>query len=1016
MNTLACQDPNFIHINKEAPRTSFIPYPTSGAARLGIRDYNPMYMNLNGSWSFHYFERGDCPVGLLTGDDELDSVTWDALDVPGNWQMQGYDIPHYTNVTYPIPLDPPYVPDETPIGLYCRTFEISAQQLKKRVTINFEGVSGAFFVYVNGQLKGFSKVSHMPAEFDISDALEEGTNLLMVKVHKWSDSTYLEDQDFWRLNGIFRDVYLLLTEETYIRNIIARTELSANYKDGELKLEGEICGKGASVEYKLYYEGNEVAVKKSRDGNATIKIKNVNRWTAETPNRYELVASLIKGGSEIEAVRIMLGFKKVELKPNGLFINGVSVKIKGVNRHDTNCRLGYVTPMESLLKDVTLMKQMNVNAVRTSHYPNDPRFLDLCDEYGLYVIDETDLECHGAYRATWDTPDKGMFYDVSKEPEWKNAFVDRAVRMVNRDINHPSIIFWSLGNESYCGENHKAMYEAIRALDPSRPIHYEGDKGDRSTTDMVSCMYPSVEELERQGQDKTSDKPYFMCEYAHAMGLGPGNLKEYWETVYRYDRLIGGCVWEWVDHGIECLTEDGEMYYAYGGDFGDWPTDVNFCVDALCYPDRTPHTGLWALKQAYENVKFDIENGKLYCTNRYSFVTLDDLAATACVLTDGVRTGSARLDIGSIAPGQRKQIKFDLPVPENGENILDIRVLTTLDSKFAKAGHEVAHSQIALPGKANIQLVPTSLMPSLALEEDGTVLGSDFEVRFDKIKGEMCSFTKSGNELISAPLRFNFNRAATDNDHRIKLQWKAFKLDHMQYKQRSFTIKQLDAATVQAEAVHVHYSANIMPLIETHTLWTVYGSGDIRVEISFKPLRDSLPALARIGVQTVVPGAYEHLTWYGRGPMESYNDLKEQARVDTWQMTVDDTHEPYVRPQENGAHADTRALALTDETGFGLMVISEAAQGDGLSFTAHFYGDEALDKAEHTPDIKYDEDITLSLDYAHGGIGSNSCGPEPLEKYKLYLRNEVSLGFVMRAYRDGDAPFNRFMRVLPEKI
>ena len=1016
MNTCPWQNPEIIHINKQEPRASFIPYPTVAQAKAGMRGLNPMYLSLNGSWNFHYFEKGDCPEALLTGEMDIAAVDWDALDVPGNWQMQGYDIPHYTNVTYPIPLDPPYVPDETPVGLYMRSFEISSRQAGERVYLNFDGVNGAFFAYVNGKLAGFSKVAHMPAEFDISDLITEGTNLLCVKVHKWSDATYLEDQDFWRLSGIFRDVYLLTVHENHIRNVVARPVLSDNYRDGELSVECELLGKGAKLECVLCFEGKEVARKNAAAAKAAFKLKNVKKWTAETPNRYELYCILSKNGEVIEAVRIFIGFKKIELSTKGLFINGEMVKIKGVNRHDTNCRLGHVTPLETLVKDVTLMKQMNVNTVRTSHYPNDPRFLDLCDEYGLYVIDETDLECHGAYRATWDTPDKQMFYDFSREPSWKAAFVDRAERMVKRDINHPSIIFWSLGNESYCGENHKAMYARIKELDPSRPVHYEGDKGDHSTTDMISYMYPSVSELERQGQDTSADKAYFMCEYAHAMGLGPGNLKEYWETIYRYDRLIGGCVWEWVDHGMECMTEDGEIYYAYGGDFGDWPTDVNFCVDALCYPDRTPHTGLWALKQALENVKFEYENGKLYCLNRFSFTELKDVNAVASLQRDGVCVESARLDVSHVKPGERKEVALPLTLPEDGECILDIRVFTALDSRFAKAGHELAHAQLTLKNEPKICLLPASDMNALVLEDGCTVLGDNFEVEFDPVRGELRRWVKDGNELLGQALSANFWRAPTDNDHMIKQQWKAFKLDHMQYKKRAFNIVQLTESTVQATATHVHYACNMMPMIETNTVWTVFGNGDIRVSMKFKPLRDSLPELARIGVQSVVSGAYEHLTWYGRGPMESYPDLKEQARVDTWRMSVEDTHEPYVRPQENGAHSDTRALALTDDLGFGMMIISESAQGEGFSFTAHNYSDRALDKAEHTPELQWEDDITLSIDWAHGGIGSRSCGPEPLEKYKLRLKEEIELGFVLRPWRDGDADFNAAMRVLPERI
>ncbi|MBR5379209.1 MAG: DUF4981 domain-containing protein [Clostridia bacterium] len=1023
MSTCPWQDPGVIHIGKEEPRASFIPYPDIASAEAGMRDFDPYYRSLNGSWRFKYFEDGDCPedIGEIVTDPEeesfFDEEDWDDIDVPGNWQMYGYDVPDYTNVTYPIPLDPPFVPDLNPVGLYLREFTIDKKRLNGRVYLNFDGVNGAFFVYVNGHQAGFSKVAHMPAEFDITPYLNGDMNLLAVKVYKWSDSTYLEDQDCWRLSGIFRDVYLLTVPKEHIRNIVARPTLSDDFKNGLLDVEIEALGENVRADFILTYGSETVAQKKAENGKASFLIKNVHAWTAETPERYALYAVLRSGRSVKEVVKLMIGFKTVELKKNGLFINGQSVKLKGVNRHDTHCRLGHVTPMDTLVKDVTLMKQMNVNTVRTSHYPNDPRFLDLCDEYGLYVIDETDLECHGAYHGSWTTPDKQMFYDFAQQPEWEAAFVDRAERMVRRDLNHPSVIFWSLGNESYYGRNHDAMYARCKQLDPSRPVHYEGDRSGHKATDVVSVMYPPVETVVQEGQRTDEDRPYFMCEYAHAMGLGPGSLPEYWDAIYRYDRLIGGCVWEWVDHGMEVLTEDGEPYYVYGGDFGDYPNDSNFCVDALCYPDRTPHTGLWALKQAIEPVKFRLEKGKLYCVNRFSFLTLDHLNASAAVMRDGARVWSGRLDISGIGPGEEKQIRFDAPLPADGENILDIRVTLAADALYAGAGHEVARAQLALPGEAKPAFIPASAMPELdVFEEAGGIFGADFSLHFDTRTGELVQWISADNELLASPVRFNFYRAATDNDHRARKEWDAFRLGKTRSKLRSFDIEQLSASAARVTAVHVHAGVNLLPLIETRTVWTVYGNGDVRAVVSFTPLRDSLPYLPRLGLQARVPGAYERLTWYGRGPIESYPDMKEAARVDTWHMDVEDTHEPYVRPQENGAHADTRAVALTDETGFGMMFICEEAAGEGFSFTAHNYTDEALDKAQHTPELEYSGDITLSIDWRQGALGSNSCGPEPQEKYRLYLKDTVRLGFVMRPYRSGNADFNKALRTLPEKL
>lgn len=1010
------QDPGILQINREAPRSSILPYPDMAGARSGMREFDPFYKSLNGSWNFLYYEKGDCPADLFGTEADLTAYPWETLDVPGNWQMFGYDVPQYTNIVYPIPLEPPFVPDDDPVGVYCRTFEISPAQLNGRIYLNFDGVNGAFFVYVNGQQAGFSKVTHMPSEFDIAPYCTAGTNIVMVKVHKWSDATYLEDQDFWRLSGIFRDVYLLCVPKNHIRNLIARPALDEQFKNGILSAEAELLGNGAALTYKLFCDGEEIASKRAVSGKAEFKVKNVHPWTAETPFRYELCAVLSRGDEVLEAVRVFVGFKNVAVRPDGFFVNGVRIKIKGVNRHDTHFRLGHVTPMDALERDVTLMKQMNVNAVRTSHYPNDPRFLDLCDEYGLYVIDETDLECHGAYEATGRTGDRDMFYDFACRPEWKAAFIDRAERMVARDRNHPCIVMWSLGNESYIGENHEAMYARIREMDPSRPIHYEGDRGAKRCSDVVSRMYPPVQDVIEEGKKTDEPKPFFMCEYAHSMGLGPGSLPEYWDAIYGSDRLIGACVWEWVDHGMEVMTEEGETYYAYGGDFGDAPNDGNFCVDALNYPDRTPHTGLWALKQAIEPLKFRLEDGKLLCENRYNFISLEHLNASANILSDGMSVCGCRLDLSGIPAGKVRQIPLSLKIPSRGENILDIRVSLAVDTLYAKAGHEVAHAQLMLPSDVQISYLSADSMPSVFVDDENTVYGNDFEVRFDARTGRLVSWIKDGNSLMTEPLRENFFRAATDNDHAIKERWKKFRLERCMARCTSFRMEQVSSGAVVVRTSHMQAGENTMPLFETLSEYTVYGSGDIRVKVCFKPLRSTLPYLPRIGLQCVIPGAYEHLTWYGRGPMESYPDLRQAASVGIWKCSVDETHEPYVRPQENGAHADTRAVALTDDLGFGLMLINEQAGGDGFSFTAHDYTDAALDKAKHTPELEYSDDITLSVDYLQGGIGSNSCGPEPQEKYRLQPDGPVTLAFVMRPYRNGNAAFHKAMRVLPEVL
>ena len=1014
------QNPEITQIGREPARVTLFPYATEAQAKKAQRAFSPYYKSLNGSWDFYYSDEGVCPDGFEAVGFGVED--WDALDVPGNWQMSGYDIPQYTNVVYPIPLDPPFVPDDNPVGLYRRWFHLPSTWKDGRVYLNFDGVNGAFYVYVNGAKVGFSKVSHMPAEFEITNFVHEGENLVAVEVHKWSDATYLEDQDFWRLSGIFRDVYLLGVPQTHIRDLRADATLDESYEDGLLTVCADVTSpEGAKLAFTLY-DGEKAVHTGCADAEATVKyevrVPAVKKWTAETPNRYALAVNVLSGGEVIEAARVMIGFKKVEIRDRQLFVNGVSIKLKGVNRHDTHSQLGHVTPMESLLRDVQLMKQMNVNCVRTSHYPNDPRWLDLCDEYGLYVVDETDLECHGAQMGRWMTGDEGMVFDFSGSPEWKKAYVDRAERMVCRDRNHPSIIMWSLGNESFYGENHAAMYARIRELDPSRPIHYEGDRENHQSSDVVSVMYPAVEVVIREGESD-DPRPYFMCEYAHAMGLGPGSLEEYWQAIYKYPRLIGGCVWEWVDHGMEVLTEDGDTYYAYGGDFGDTPNDGNFCVDALNYPDRTPHTGLWALKKALEPVKFELtEDGRLRVSNLYAFTSLDHLNAAWRLMVDGVSVESGRLDISGLAPMGEKTVALPCEVPASGEAYLDVTVTEALDRKWVKAGHEVARTQMRLASEPEIETALISDMEALNVLEDEeesilSVEGADFDVWFDTRLGEMISWVVDGNELIERAPRANFFRAPTDNDKHVMEQWKKFGLDCLLPKLRDFKAETVRPGCVRVTATHVYSACNRLPLIETVAKWTIFGNGDVRLSVDYTPLRESLPPLPRMGVQLHVPGAYDRVEWYGRGPIESYPDIRAAAYIGTYQMTVDDTHEPYVRPQENGAHADTRAFALTDALGFGLLFISEKAAEEGFSFTVHNYTDQMLDEAKHQPELEALEETVVSIDWRHGGIGSNSCGPEPQEKYKLYLRETQTLTFTMRPFRNGDESLAGAMRILP---
>lgn len=1008
------QNPAVLEIGREMAHVSMIPCRTEAQAFAMDRAASPFYRSLNGSWRFCFCPDGVCPDGFAA--EQTDDSAWDSLDVPGCWQMSGhYDPPHYTNWEYPIPLDPPYVPDDNPTGLYRRFFTLPESWQDRRITLTFEGVDSAYYLYVNGVQAGFSKVPHLPGEFDITSLVRPGRNLLAVKVFKWSDGTYLEDQDCWRMSGIFRDVYLLGVPKSHIRDLRADAVLDERYQDGALSVEADVLASApCEVEIKIYdgetLIASQHAAVSGNTARARFELPNVKRWTDETPHLYAVHALLWADGEVKEVQRVRVGFRRIEIRDAQLLINGMPVKLRGVNRHDTHPLLGHTTPVEHMRLDVELMKQGNVNCVRTAHYPNDPRFLDLCDEYGLYVIDEADLECHGAAYGLG-----GALYPFSDSPEWTAAYVDRMERMVMRDRNHPSVVIWSLGNESGYGSNHAAMAACARRLDPSRPIHYCEDRKCESA-DIESTMYARIHDLVDQGI-KDDPHPYLVCEYAHAMGLGPGSLEEYWEVFNAYPRLLGGCVWEWVDHGIERRAQDGRPYYAYGGDFGDYPTRYNFCIDGIIGPDRVPHTGYYSLKKAMEPVKFALDEQGIKVRSLFRFETLDHLSAAWRLLRDGVALSDGVLDLSGVAPMGEKTLPLPCAIPEDGECMLDISVTEKRDRKWARAGFEVTHAQLSLAANPVQTVLAAEDMSPLRLSQQGNALrleGDDFAITFDLRLGEMISWISAGDELLARAPRHHFYRAPTDNDSRgVNNRWLESKMDHLRPRLSSWDAQQISPCELRIRAEHVHASFTRRPLLRTQTCYTVFGSGDVRVKIDYVPLVENLPPYPRLGVQMRLPGKYDQLIWYGRGPGESYPDLRMHASVGLYERHVDEMHEPYARPQENGAHMDTRAAAAVDLRGKGLLFICEQALEEGFSFTAHRYTDQALHAATHTPELEMRDEVVFSVDLQHNGIGSGSCGPGALDRYQNHLKKTRTLCFVMRPYDRQDARFERAMRVLP---
>ncbi|GIP48409.1 beta-galactosidase [Paenibacillus sp. J53TS2] len=980
-----------LHIGRLPARASFIPHGNAETARTGKRGRSPHYQTLNGMWKFRY-HRSLREVEGSFFETETNVSAWDNLIVPSCWQTNGYDQLHYTNVNYPIPYDPPFVPDDNPAGTYVRDFNLPEAWTKKETHIVFEGVNACFYLWVNGRFVGYSQGSRIPAEFDLSPFVAAGRNRIAVLVLKWCDGTYLEDQDVWRFSGIYRDVYLLSRENTHIRDVFNQPQLSADLSEGKLRSEIETTG-SLTVQAELRDPTGKLVGRQEAqmDGKGAIEldVPQPQLWNAEQPRLYEL---LLTAGQEV--LRFRVGFKKVEIIDGIFRINGRAVKLKGVNRHDSHPELGQTIPVNHMITDLKLMKRHNVNTIRTSHYPNDPKFLDLCDEYGFYVVDEADLECHGV--TSTGKLEEGVFHKLTKDPEWRDAFVERAVRMVERDKNHASVILWSMGNESGYGANHMAMAEWTKARDASRPVHYEGADaryyGDPNTDclDLDSRMYPSVKEIERYAQDENSTKPLFLCEYSHAMGNGPGDLQDYWNVIYQYPKLMGGCVWEWCDHGIAAETPDGQRYYAYGGDFGDQPNDGNFCIDGLVSPDRQPHTGLLELKQVIAPVLIEAEDagqGRFRVWNRYDFSSLSHLTVSWKLERGGEVLRQGRSTSLTAGPGETQtlSLSYDLPQDVPGPFVLTCSVRQQLDTPWAEEGYEIAFYQFELPG-ANAELRQDQALIGehaafmKAVEQDGllAVTGFDFEHVFDLKQGMPQQLSKQGVPLLSRPARFILWRAPMDNDMYIRREWEAAGLHHATMKVYASRWEQKPDATVE---VHVDFSLgsySYEPFLRGRAVWTVAATGEVKLAVH-ADVRENLPYLPRIGLELMMPEGTEEIEYYGYGPHESYIDKRASVRKGKYLLSVDDMFENYVMPQETGSRYGTDWAIASTVQGMGLKF----AAAQPFSFQALHYTAEDLTAAKHTYELKRRPETIVSLDYQMSGAGSGSCGPQLAEPYRF---------------------------------
>ena len=951
-------------------------------------------MLLNGEWKFcgfaSPFDTDDC-----WAEESFDDSKWRTMPVPGLWQLNGFDSPHYTDAIclYPM-LDSAQMPAENPTGAYRKKFTIHKEEGKEYI-LRFDGVESAYHLWLNGKMIGYNQGSHITAEFDITEAVRDGENLLAMKVYKFCDGSFLENQDMWTMSGIVRDVNLITRESLHLSDYRVVADYDSDNKTSSLKLSAEIENhrpgtQEVSLQASLF-DGEtllwEEAASASPDENATEvktfhkEFSDLSPWSAETPKLYTLLLTLTdKEGKVIEIYPQKVGFRTICLK-NGLFyVNGKAIKFKGVNRHDWNPDTGRAITRKDMIADLTLMKQNNINAVRTSHYPACTEFLDLCDEYGLYVMEEADLECNQmAYI-------KGKMNKLSDDIRWEKSYLDRTERMIRRDKNHPSILFWSLGNESGFGTNFVVSGRFAKEYDPTRLVHYEEDR-DASIADVYSTMYTRHHQLELLGRDDTLRKPHVVCEYAHAMGNGPGGLKEYWEIFEKYPRLQGGFVWEWVDHGIR--RED--RGYNYGGDYGDKPNSGAFCCDGLIQADRRPTPGLRQLKKALEPaqvLEFCQESGIMTVKNRYDFITLSHLRCEVEVTTDREEVLLQKdVQLPEILPGEVGEVhlfdKGELPVVENSDCLLSIYFYDTRENVWNIHQDYCAFFQKYLEKKEGFVLPqePICSESPLTVTEQGSKLligTEDFTVEFDRVRGFISGYTRKGEVLIQKGYPLNLWRAPVDNDRNTAKLWE----DEMIYAAKN--IVENVAVSSDENKVVIRCRQICAPIVKEwkivyDTVYIIERNGMITIQVKGVPTGMLPECLPRIGLRFGLSPECENLCWYGRGSEETYADCKVGNPFGIFRKTVRDNFFPYVVPQETGNHEDTRWMMAEKENGAALCAAAE----DKLSFSALYYSQEQLTKATHTAELQEEDQVTLILDHRQMGLGSASWGAECLEQDRL---------------------------------
>ena len=1033
------QTPTVNGINRLNARNTMYSYADVDAALVNDREKSSFYQSMNGNWKFAFAPNPSRAIkGFHKAD--FDSSSWKEIDVPSNWETRGHGRPIYTNAKYPFKVDPPFIPDaDNPVGHYIRTFDIPQDWDGRQIVLHFGGVYSAYYVWVNGKPAGYAEDSCLPSEFDISSLLKIGENQVAVKVFRWADGSYLEDQDHWRMSGIYREVFLEARPLLGFDDIAVRTKRIADSDDWQLLIRPRLKNKYSNnygqrkARFTLFKDGQKVTTKNGRmkiDAKGILNEKRPQRdnvpfgllntvvtkpalWTAETPNLYTLIAELVtKDGQVVEATSIRIGFRDVSTAGGVFRVNGKKIKLLGVNRHDHNYLNGKTVSREDMKRDVLLMKQLNFNAVRTSHYPNDAYFYDLCDQYGLYVMDEANVESHGI---------NGL---ISNSPEWAGAFVERATRMVQRDKNHPSIVIWSLGNESGMGPNHAAMAGWIKDADPTRPVHYEGASGDPEDAryiptnnkkkytaavryngnptdaiyvDMLSRMYPSVAELKAMTEADNGTRPIVMCEYAHAMGNSLGNLDEYWDLVRSNDRLMGGYVWDWIDQGLLKKAEDGTEFLAYGGDYGDKPNSSNFCINGVIASDRTLKPSSFQCKHIFQPVSVKRTDDSFEIKNRYDFTDLNTLSGTYKVLKDGVEVAEGQLPEQSLAP--QTSDKFAAPTFDRdpaSQYSLQIFFKHKKAPEWMGEDKVVAYNEFIYPAvkpTADDAKIEFSLS-----EKDGSfkITSGDDVFSVDQATGLLSQWNRDGKEIITSPLKPNFWRAMTDND---RLGGKLAK------RNTKYWIDAFERAKVVSVKAVKNDSGveSVFELPGGKGTLTVtfaeakYGSG-LSVWSVLERDMDKSPLMPRFGFQTTVPKAFAKTEYFGRGPFENYADRKSAAMIGVYQSPSDQLTTDYVRPQENGNRTDCRWVSVAGDDGVGIFAsqYSTIDVSQPFSFSVWPYTYANLKSALHTNDLKSAEDLTVNIDYGQMGVGGDdSWSPKalPIEQYRL---NEAKIAWVFR--------------------